>query len=127
MLPTSSSLKNRQEKQLLDYFSSLNPSNKDSLLAFAEFLSKRVPINEGGNEAIGRIPKSKPVTIPRPEAESIIKAIKRLTATYPMVEKEQFLHSISDLMTAHMMKGKNSDSVIDELESLFLNAYQNLE
>ena len=44
-----------------------------------------------------------------------------------MVEKEQFLHTISDLMTRHMMQGKSSESVIDELENLFLNAYEKLE
>lgn len=127
MLPTSSSLKNRKEKQLLDYFSSLNSDNKENLLAFAEFLSKRSLLKDGDEKSIELSPKSEPVSIKRPETESIIKAIKRLSATYPMVEKEQFLHTISDLMTRHMMQGKSSESVIDELENLFLNAYEKLE
>ena len=126
MLPTSSSLKNRQEKQLIDYYSSLSSSDKDNLLAFAEFLSQRVTSNNVDKELIDRTTQSQPVAIKRPETESVIKAIKRLTATYPMVEKEHLLHSISDLMTAHMMQGKKAEIVIDELEDLFLNAFEKL-
>ena len=126
MLPTSSSLKNRQEKQLIDYYSSLSSSDKDNLLAFAEFLSQRVTSNNVDKELIDRTTQSQPVAIKRPETESVIKAIKRLTATYPMVEKENLLHSISDLITAHMMQGKKAEIVIDELEDLFLNAFEKL-
>lgn len=126
MLPTSSSLKNRQEKQLIDYYSSLSSSDKDNLLAFAEFLSQRVTLNNVDKELIDRTTQSQPVAIKRPETESVIKAIKRLTATYPMVEKENLLHSISDLITAHMMQGKKAEIVIDELEDLFLNAFEKL-
>ncbi len=126
MLPTSSSLKNRQEKQLIDYYSSLSSSDKDNLLAFAEFLSQRVTSNNVDKELIERTTQSQPVAIQRPETESVIKAIKRLTATYPMVEKENLLHSISDLITAHMMQGKKAEIVIDELEDLFLNAFEKL-
>ena len=125
MLSSSSSLKNRQEKQLLDYFSSLDSENKTSLIAFAEFLSKRDI--DSSSEITNQYTSSEPVPIKRPETESVIKAIKRLTKTYPMIEKEQFLHSISDLMTAHLIQGKDSVSVIDELEILFLNAYKKLE
>lgn len=126
MLPTSSSLKNRQEKQLIDYYSSLSSSDKGNLLAFAEFLSQRVTLNNVDKELIDRTTQSQPVAIKRPETESVIKAIKRLTATYPMVEKENLLHSISDLITAHMMQGKKAEIVIDELEDLFLNAFEKL-
>ena len=126
MLPTSSSLKNRQEKQLIDYYSSLSSSDKDNLLAFAEFLSQRATSNNVDKELIDRTTQSQPVAIQRPETESVIKAIKRLTATYPMVEKENLLHSISDLITAHMMQGKKAEIVIDELEDLFLNAFEKL-
>ena len=126
MLPTSSSLKNRQEKQLIDYYSSLSSSDKDNLLAFAEFLSQRATSNNVDKELIERTTQSQPVAIKRPETESVIKAIKRLTATYPMVEKENLLHSISDLITAHMMQGKKAEIVIDELEDLFLNAFEKL-
>ncbi len=126
MLPTSSSLKNRQEKQLIDYYSSLSSSDKDNLLAFAEFLSQRATSNNVDKKLIDRTTQSQPVAIKRPETESVIKAIKRLTATYPMVEKENLLHSISDLITAHMMQGKKAEIVIDELEDLFLNAFEKL-
>jgi len=126
MFPSSSSLKNRQEKQLIDCFSSLKSSDKDNLLAFAEFLSQRATISDVDNKLLDQTLQSEPLVIQRPATESVVKAIKRLTTTYPMVEKEQLLHSISDLMTAHMMQGKKAQIVIDELEILFLNAYEKL-
>ena len=125
MFPIPSSQKNRQEKQLIDYFSSLKSSDKDNLLAFAEFLSQRATATNVDNGLIDRTVPSQPVAIQRPATESVIKAIKRLTTTYPMVEKELLLHSISDLMTAHMMQCKKAEIVIDELEALFLKAYEN--
>ena len=125
MFPPTSSLKKRHEKQLLDYFATLNAEDRNSLIAFAEFLSKRD--NMTSLEIDDQITHNCPLPIERPETESVIKAIKRLTKTYPMVDKEQFLHTITDLMTAHMMQGRDSVSIIDELEKLFSNAYEKLK
>ncbi len=126
MIYKTDNLKQRKEKELLSHFSTLNNSDKESLLAFAEFLSRRDSNNnfDIAPRQNDEIDQKIPLQIERPKEESVIKAIKRLTATYPMVEKERLLHSISDLMTAHMMQGKKSEIVIDELESLFLNEYE---
>ena len=131
MILKTDNLKLRKEKQLLHYYSSLNVSDKETLLTFAEFLSSRVTNENLDNDNINNKKKGNnevvqiiPLKIERPKTESVIHAIKRLTDTYPMIEKEKLLHSISDLMTAHMMQGKTAEIVIDELESLFFNEYE---
>ena len=131
MILKTDNLKQRKEKQLLHYYSSLNVSDKETLLTFAEFLSCRVTNENLDNDNINNKKKVNnevvqiiPLKIERPKTESVIHAIKRLTDTYPMIEKEKLLHSISDLMTAHMMQGKTAEIVIDELESLFFNEYE---
>jgi len=68
-----------------------------------------------------------PKPIPRPEKETVIKAIKRLRMTYPMVDKETVLHPISGLMSQHIMQGKAAYLVIDDLELLFSTQYETLK
>jgi len=116
---------------MLKLYKALGDSDQKTLVAFAEFLNskaestdKDVSETNTKNNKIPSQPVSKPLSIPRPDDESVIKAIKRLTATYPMVDKEQILHPISNLMTAHMMQGKPASAVIDELEIVFLNEYK---
>lgn len=123
-MPTSS-VKNRREKELLKLFSKLGVEDQEHLMAFAEYLVNRD--TKKATEKSNPPQISDPLSIARPESETVIKAIKRLTKTYPMVDKEQFLHVISDLMTAHLMQGKDSVIVIDELENLFSSAYEKLK
>ena len=126
MFPNMPAQANKQERQLVKVFKSLDLSNKDALLAFAEFLQTRSitandqPLNQGEQESV-------PQDIPRPDNESVVKAIKRLSATYPMVDKESILHPISDLMTAHMLQGKEASKVIDDLQELFLKEYESTQ
>jgi hypothetical protein len=68
-----------------------------------------------------------PENIPRPEQENVVKAIKRLTATYPMVPRERLLNETSSLMTAHVIHGKAATVVIDELEVMFVQHYTTLK
>lgn len=128
MLPGMPIQGNKQERKLLRLFKALSPSNKDTLLAFAEFLNARANEQESDNspEANDSLSISEPLTIERPDNESVIKAIKRLTATYPMVDKESILHPISDLMTSHMLQGRPAKDVIDDLEVIFLNEYKRM-
>ena len=114
---------NKQERKLIKLFKLLDDTNKNSLLAFAEFLQSRSSI---ADEKLELDLPSEPLDIPRPEEESVVKAIKRLSATYPMVDKEGILHPISGLMTSHILQGRKALEVIDELESLFLKEYNNL-
>jgi len=124
MFPAMPPQANKQERKLIKLFKSLDTSNQESFIAFGEFLQSRAnSLNiDNSEEPI----VSEPLDIPRPEEESVIKAIKRLSATYPMVDKENILHPISDLMTSHMISGRSSSDVIDDLQDVFLNEYKAL-
>lgn len=127
-MPSGGSSLNKKEREWLKLFKDLSESDQQSLVAFAQFLHSREDVSS--DEAISdtvtkadEIP-TQLLAISRPDEESVIKAIKRLTATYPMVDKESILHPISNLMTAHMLQGKSAPDVIDELESVFLKEYE---
>jgi len=116
---------NKLERKLIKIFKSLDSSNKETLIAFSEFLQSRSKSDDNSED----IPElaSEPLDIPRPQSESVIHAIKRLSTTYPMVNKEDILHPISDLMTSHIIQGKKAIDVIDQLESLFKSEYKNTQ
>jgi hypothetical protein len=107
------------KKKLLHNFSQLSEQDQGSLLSYAEFLASREGSTQAATQAI-----TEPLQIPRPEKESVIKAIKRLSATYPMLDKSVLLNEISTHMTQHIIHGKSAESVIDDLESEFLNLYK---
>lgn len=123
MLPVMPPQGNKQERELIKLFKTLDSVNKQSLFSYAEFLQQRSAEdteNIDEEEALA----TEPLDIPRPENESVIKGIKRLTTNYPMVDKESILHPIAALMTSHMVSGKKAEDVIDELEDLFNQEYQ---
>ena len=104
------------EKKLTKLFRSLAEEQRQTLLDFAEFLSTR------NQPAIPKeIPQLNP--IPRPAEESVIKGIRRLRATYPMLDGGKLLHETSNAMTQHAMHGKPAAAVIDELEVIFAAHY----
>jgi hypothetical protein len=111
---------NSTEKQLLKHFKSLAPAERETLLAFAEFLLTR------STEAQASKPVPEPEDIPRPQKETVVAAIKRLSATYPMLDKPELLNETSVLMTQHVMQGRDIVQVIDELEALFRRFYEEL-
>ncbi|MCF6188842.1 MAG: hypothetical protein L3J51_00010 [Cocleimonas sp.] len=117
---------NKQERQIIKIFKSLDVANQEALLAFGEFLQTRESTSNYDNQPVDVV-VSEPIDIPRPEEESVIKAIKRLSATYPMVDKETILHPISNLMTSHMIQGRKAPEVIDDLQALFLGEYESLK
>ena len=107
----------QKEKKLLGLFGGLSAAQQDTVLAFMEFLAVRNPAVKG-TEVLDPLP------IPRPAEESVVKAIKRLRETYPMLNPDKLLHETSGFMMKHVMQGKPSVEVIDELEVLFANYYQ---
>lgn len=111
---------NSAEKKLLSFCRQLGPSDQEMLMAFAEFLANR----KEETAPTETIPEPEP--IPRPDSESVVAAIKRLTATYPMLDKPQLLNETSALMTKHVMQGMDVVEVVDELEALFQRFYQDL-
>ncbi len=86
-----------------------------------EFLASRVQSAQSDElDAIIEEPQVEPA----PEGESVIAAIKRLSKSYSMLNKGDMLHETSDLMSAHVLKGRPAEEVIDELEIMFLRHYQ---
>ncbi len=113
---------NPQQRRLLSCYDGLDESGRESLLAFAEFLRQRGDARaESGEEADGI---HQPRPIERPAEESVVKAIKRLSSTYYMLERKHLLDQTSSLMMSHVMQGRDAVSVIDELEIVFSEHYE---
>jgi len=108
------------ERRLLRQFRALSEGKRSSLLDYADFLLNRELPDAPEVPVL-------PLPIPRPDKESVVKAIKRLRETYPMVDRAKILHDTSACMTKHLVHGKPAAEVIDELEALFQNHYQALK
>ena len=88
---------NKREKKLLNCLRALPDPAAQQLIDFAEFLqAKYQPITTELAE---------PQAIPRPDQESVVAAVKRLSATYPMLDKDKLLNETSALVMQHMMQG----------------------
>jgi len=105
------------ERRLLRLFRALSPSRREGLIDYAEFLLVRA------QPEAPEVP-SEPLAIPRPAQESVVKAIKRLRETYPMLDRARILHETSALMTQHLVHGKSAPAIIDELEALFRRHFE---
>jgi hypothetical protein len=108
---------NRIEKRLLEILERLPAEQAQQLLEYAEFLGAR-----HGREPVS----SEPLAISRPEQESVVRAIKRLRETYPMLDPTRLLNETSILMSEHVMRGRDAVEVIDKLEVLFRTHYDKL-
>lgn len=106
-----------EERRLLRLFRALTDTQRQGLLDYAEFLHSR------GQPPEQALPQA-PLNIPRPEKESVVKAIQRLRQTYPMVDRAKILHDTSHCMTQHLVHGKPAAAVIDELEDLFRRHFE---
>ncbi len=119
----------KEERRLLKLFRSLTGEDRLTLLKFAEFLGdsqsspeEKTASNTGSPEqTTPEVPD--PLAIERPAKESVIKAIKRLNKTYFMLDTGLLLDKTSDLMTQHILKGRDAAAVIDDLELLFKAVY----
>lgn len=117
------------ETQLTDLFRKLPAVEQASLIAFAEFLLSR----SGAVPARAPAPPPEPVVIsepepiPRPAQESVVKAVKRLAQTYPMLDKSKMLNDTSTLVMQHVIQGRDAVEVIDELEIVFERYYAQLK
>jgi hypothetical protein len=115
----------KPEKRLLEILDRLDATHIATLIDFAEFLAARASPPAGLPETAQPAVRL-PADIPRPEKESVVKAIKRLAATYPMVDRSKMLNETSTLMSQHIMQGRDSVEVIDELEVMFRTCYEKL-
>lgn len=107
-----------QEKRLRSLFRELSSHDQATLLKFAEFLISAAPMPKVDQTC------PEPELLERPATESVVKAIKRLKASYAMLSPDALLSPTSDLMAAHMIKGRPAAEVIDELEQIFAEHYQ---
>lgn len=106
------------EKKLLQTFRHLDDEDKNTLVRFAEFLSQKE--------------QAKPKLIEEPkfiepkEGETVVGALKRLSASYFMLDKAVMLNETSTIMAQHIMQGKEKAEVIEELEVLFKSHYEKI-
>ncbi|MCP5276917.1 MAG: hypothetical protein H6935_00950 [Thiobacillus sp.] len=107
----------QEERRLLKAFRDLPADRQQGLLDYADFLAERTALQ------VPATPQT-PLDIPRPDKESVVKAIKRLRQTYPMIDRAKILHETSAFMTQHLVHGKPAQEVIDELEGLFRRHYE---
>jgi len=105
------------EAELLKRFHQLPESQQQTLLDYAEFLSQRY--------AIAAEPVAEhPLDIPRPQEESVVKAVRRLSKTYPMLDSKILFEKTSSFMMRNLMHGEDSVVLIDEMEMFFQQSYQ---
>ena len=107
-----------EDKRLLALFRRLSDAHKLTLIEFAAFLAEKETTDNAD------APPLEPLPIPRPEQENVVMAIKRLRATYPMLDSADLFNEASAQMTRHLMHGIPATEVIDELEQIFLQRYQ---
>jgi hypothetical protein len=110
----------QQQKRLFQLFSALSASERETVLLFAEFLKAR-----RGQEIPSILPHPRP--LPRPPEESVVAAIKRLTASYPMLDRSTMLNDTSALMAQHVLQGRAASEIIDALEQVFCARYERLK
>ena len=108
----------RDARTLAELFNSLDRERQDSLFDYAEFLQSK-----GGTV---KPEVGEPIEIPRPDSETVVGAIKRMKQSYPMIDSMEVFSVASSLMTDHMVKGRDAQEVINEIESLFEQTYKKL-
>lgn len=112
------------QRRLLRLYRALPDQERASLMAFAEFLAQRVEVSEGEADQAAEPPQPKPIQ--RPQQETVVAAIRRLSESYFMLDRQVLFHDTAGLMSAHVLQGRPARDVIDELEQLFSDHYQRL-
>lgn len=108
-------------ERLVELFAALDRDGRRTLLAFAEFLATTGTARAAPDDATPELPR----VLPRPDDESVVAALKRLRRSYPMLDAAPLLDAAARLVTAHVLHGRGAEQVIDELETLFAEAYGN--
>ena len=109
------------EKKLFILYNSLPEDKRLMLIEFAEFLQSKTKVEDKYG---GVIPK--PRLIRADESETVVGAIKRLSAGYFMLDRAKMLNETSLLVTQHVMHGRDKAEVIAELEQVFARRYEKL-
>lgn len=116
-------IKNKdEEKKLLALFGKLDSGQRQTLIEFAGFLATRVPQASDGAPSAPQ----QPLPIARPETETVVMAIRRLTQTYPMLDRRKLLGDTSKYVSQHALEGRPAAEVIDELEVVFSRHFEGM-
>ena len=107
----------KRGQRLREIAEQLPEAQAQALLEYAEFLLERHGVAEVGGD---------PLPLPRADNETVVGAIKRLRASYPMLDAAKLLNETSTLMSDHALRGRDAGAVIDELELLFRRHYEQL-
>ncbi len=120
MLPIKQALP-ADQRELLVLYTNLSKDDRQSLINFGRFLvsQQQAACGQSAEESIS----SEPLDISRPEDETVINAIRRLSQTYPMLDSKTLIDGTSMLLSAHVLQGKSAQQVINELELLFEQKY----
>jgi len=126
LIPVQTKPLKGEQRRLLGLFERLEQGERNTLLAFAEFLAARTPDESAPddpqkNDASKEV--ERPKTIERPGDESVVAAIRRLSEAYFMLDRQDMLNDTAALMGAHVMQSRPAPKVIDELEVLFETHY----
>ena len=105
----------KSTKKLLEHYRDLPEDVAQQLVDFAEFLSSKHKVEV--KELVA------PEKLPRPEKEAVVVAVKRLTATYSMLNTDNLLDQTASLVSQNMLQGRDAVEVIDELEVIFRKQY----
>jgi hypothetical protein len=116
-------MSNDDEARLLAVFRALDARDRHALQAYAEFLALRGDAGSVAAERSDGAGATAPQPEARPEGESVVMAIKRLTRTYPMLDRRKLMGPTSLLMSQHALQGRAATEVIDELEVVFERHY----
>ena len=115
----------KQHDKIISILESLSAVDRASVMSYAEFLQSRAAtVNTGSTDATDL---AEPELGPRPQDEKVVAAIKRLSKAYFMLDKSKMLGVTSDLLTQHVVQGREAKDVIDELEQAFADHYQRLK
>jgi len=98
--------------------SQLGDEHRRAVVDYATFLVQQYNIEHPVEAGL------KPKAIGRPDNETVIAAIKRLKNTYYMLESDSLLDETSSLMGQHVLRGRETSVVINELQSLFEAKYE---
>jgi len=104
------------EAKLIEIYKKLPDSEREKLISFAEFTAANCELRD--------VEVEKPVFVERPEGESVVAGIKRLSVVYHMIDRSKILHETSALMAEHMIQGRAASEVIDDVEALFARTYE---
>ena len=122
---------NEYEKRILAALERLPQDQQRQLVDYAEFLVGRSGGDPLASAAGGTgLEPAQPTEPQEPEPvepepdEGPVKAIKRLRATYPMLDAKDLLDETTTIMSKRYLQAKPEGEVIQELEETFERHYR---